>query len=145
MNVFQLLLLINLLLLILLFVKGVLKIKSKGYNPIGKKEPTKNIFGIFSIILSTLLLLFLWIYYVIDTDISKHFFAFNIITHIIFIKWTALAIIIGATIVDEKKLGTAHIAIGSNYWFGGPIRTIIHLDQIMKDVTIEVDGEKLRI
>ncbi len=53
--------------------------------------------------------------------------------------------IIGATIIDEKSLGTAHIAIGSNYWFGGDIYTIIHLDQIFRDPIIKVDGEILKI
>ncbi|MBI4452320.1 aminopeptidase, partial [Candidatus Woesearchaeota archaeon] len=40
------------------------------------------------------------------------------------------ASIIGAMIVDDKALGTAHIGIGSNYWFGGNIYAIIHLDQV---------------
>jgi len=53
--------------------------------------------------------------------------------------------LIGATIVDEKTLGTAHIAIGSNYWFGGTIYTIIHLDQIFKNPEIFVDGERLKV
>ena len=53
--------------------------------------------------------------------------------------------IIGSTLVDEKALGTAHIGIGSNYWFGGNIYTIIHLDQIFKDPEITVDGKKLQI
>ncbi len=53
--------------------------------------------------------------------------------------------IIGATIVDEKSLGTAHIGIGSNYWFGGTIYSKIHLDQIFKDPKIYFDGKKLTI
>jgi len=53
--------------------------------------------------------------------------------------------IIGATIVDEKTLGTAHIALGSNYWFGGTIYSIIHLDQIFRNPRIEVDGKELKI
>ena len=51
--------------------------------------------------------------------------------------------IVGATIIDEKVMGTAHFAIGSNYWFGGTIYAIIHLDQIFKRPTVYVDGEKL--
>ena len=53
--------------------------------------------------------------------------------------------IIGATIVDEKVLGTAHIGIGSNYWFGGTIYAIIHLDQVFKNPKIFIDGELLNI
>lgn len=53
--------------------------------------------------------------------------------------------IIGSTLVDEKVLGTAHIGIGSNYWFGGNIYTIIHLDQVFKEPKIFVDNELLKI
>ena len=53
--------------------------------------------------------------------------------------------IIGATIVDDKVLGTAHIGIGSNYWFGGNIYAIIHLDQGFRNPKIEVDGKILEI
>jgi len=51
--------------------------------------------------------------------------------------------IIGSTLVDEKAVGTAHIGIGSNYWFGGKIYAIIHLDQIFKNPEIMADGKKL--
>ena len=51
--------------------------------------------------------------------------------------------IIGSTMVDEKSLGTAHVAIGSNSWFGGNIYTIIHLDQVFKNPDIFIDGKKL--
>ncbi len=53
--------------------------------------------------------------------------------------------IIGAMIVDDKTLGTAHIGIGSNYWFGGDIYAIIHLDQVFKNPSIYLDGELLKI
>ncbi|MBI2140357.1 aminopeptidase [Candidatus Woesearchaeota archaeon] len=53
--------------------------------------------------------------------------------------------IIGSTLVDEKAYGTAHIGIGSNYWFGGNIYAIIHLDQIFKNPVVEVDGQKVVI
>ena len=55
------------------------------------------------------------------------------------------ASIIGAMIVDDKTLGTAHIGIGSNYWFGGNIYAIIHLDQVFKNPTIYLDGEVLKV
>ena len=53
--------------------------------------------------------------------------------------------IIGATIVDDKGLGTAHVGIGSNYWFGGNIYAIIHLDQVFKKPKIEFDGKLMEI
>ena len=53
--------------------------------------------------------------------------------------------IIGAMIVDDKSLGTAHIGIGSNYWFGGDIYAIIHLDQVFKNPAVYFDGELLKI
>lgn len=52
--------------------------------------------------------------------------------------------IVGATIIDEKALGTAHIGIGSNYWFGGSIYTIIHLDQIFRNPKVYADGELIK-
>jgi len=53
--------------------------------------------------------------------------------------------LIGATILDEKILGTAHVAIGSNYWFGGSIYAKIHLDQVFKKPKINVDGKLLKV
>ncbi len=53
--------------------------------------------------------------------------------------------VIGSTLVDEKSLGTAHIGIGSNYWFGGSVYAIVHLDQIFKAPEIMVDGKKLEL
>ncbi|MEE9525427.1 MAG: aminopeptidase [Candidatus Woesearchaeota archaeon] len=52
--------------------------------------------------------------------------------------------IIGATIVDEKVKGTAHVGIGSNYWFGGTIYAIVHLDQVFKNPKIYIDGKLLK-
>ncbi|MCF7798595.1 aminopeptidase [Candidatus Woesearchaeota archaeon] len=54
------------------------------------------------------------------------------------------ASIIGSTIVDEKAAGTAHLAIGSNAWFGGDVRAPIHLDQVFKEPLFKVDGRLLR-
>ena len=55
------------------------------------------------------------------------------------------AVLMGSSILDEKVLGTAHIAIGSNYWFGGDIRTILHLDQVFLNPRIFVDGKLLNV
>lgn len=51
--------------------------------------------------------------------------------------------IVGSMVLDEKARNTAHVAIGSNYWFGGDIRTFLHLDQVMRNPSIFVDGKKL--
>ncbi|MCK4808615.1 MAG: aminopeptidase [Candidatus Aenigmarchaeota archaeon] len=51
--------------------------------------------------------------------------------------------IIGSMNIDEKVVGTAHVAIGSNHWFGGTIYSIIHLDQVFSNPMIKVDGELL--
>lgn len=53
--------------------------------------------------------------------------------------------VIGATIIDEKARGTAHIALGSNYWFGGTIFAIIHLDQVFRNPKIFIDGKIIPI
>ena len=55
------------------------------------------------------------------------------------------AVLVGSAVLDEKVLGTAHIAIGSNYWFGGDIRTILHLDQVFMNPRIYLDGEEVKI
>ncbi|MDD5086574.1 MAG: aminopeptidase [Candidatus Nanoarchaeia archaeon] len=53
--------------------------------------------------------------------------------------------IIGSTIIDEKSLRTAHVAFGSNNWFGGSIFAMTHLDQVFKNPKITVDGRILSI
>lgn len=53
--------------------------------------------------------------------------------------------VIGTTIIDEKVLGTAHFGIGSNVWFGGANRTIVHLDQVFNNPKIFVDGKLLEL
>tara|TARA_B100000315_G_C14544265_1_gene572452 strand:- start:218 stop:1267 length:1050 start_codon:yes stop_codon:yes gene_type:complete len=55
------------------------------------------------------------------------------------------AVLIGSSILDEKVLGTAHVAIGSNAWFGGEIRTVLHLDQVFMAPKIFLDGELLKV
>lgn len=53
------------------------------------------------------------------------------------------AVLLGSMVMDEKVLGTGHIAVGSNYWFGGSIRTIYHGDQVFKKPVFYVDGKKM--
>jgi aminopeptidase len=50
---------------------------------------------------------------------------------------------VGATIIDEKVLGTAHVAMGSNYWFGGSVKSKIHLDHVFSKPEIRLDGKKI--
>lgn len=51
--------------------------------------------------------------------------------------------LVGTTIIDEKVMGTAHIALGSNYWFGGANRTVFHADQVFKNPRIFLDGKQI--
>jgi len=53
------------------------------------------------------------------------------------------ATISGPTIVNEKSLGTFHVAIGSNWYFGGKNKTNIHIDQVVKNPEIRIDNEKI--
>lgn len=55
------------------------------------------------------------------------------------------AVLIGSTIMDEKVLGTGHVAMGSNYWFGGPIKTLFHGDMVFKSPRIYVDGKRMEM
>jgi hypothetical protein len=55
------------------------------------------------------------------------------------------AVLIGSMIMDEKVLGTGHIAFGSNYWFGGDIRTVFHGDQVFKKPVYYLDGQKMEL
>lgn len=51
--------------------------------------------------------------------------------------------LIGTTIVDEKVMNTAHIALGSNYWFGGANHTLFHADQVFKNPKLFLDGKEI--
>jgi hypothetical protein len=55
------------------------------------------------------------------------------------------SVLIGSMIMDEKVAGTGHLAFGSNYWFGGEIRSVYHGDQVFKDPTYYVDGKKMNL
>ena len=41
---------------------------------------------------------------------------------------------------DEKVLGTVHIAFGNNRGFGGNVDVPIHLDGMIIDPTVTIDG-----
>ena len=50
--------------------------------------------------------------------------------------------LIGNVLEDEKVAGTVHIALGDNSTFGGDVIAGIHLDGIIKEPEIFVDGER---
>jgi len=47
----------------------------------------------------------------------------------------------GIVIEDEGVLGTAHIALGTSASLGGKVQAAIHYDLIMRNVSVELDGE----
>jgi aminopeptidase len=53
--------------------------------------------------------------------------------------------ILGVTVIDEKTLGTAHVGIGSNAWFGGTIYAKLHLDQVFRGAKILADGKLIDV
>ncbi len=50
------------------------------------------------------------------------------------------ASITGNVLEDEKAVGTAHVAIGSNHAMGGKIRVPVHLDLVLQAAGVELDG-----
>ncbi|HEX7058711.1 MAG TPA: aminopeptidase [Solirubrobacterales bacterium] len=53
------------------------------------------------------------------------------------------AILTGNILEDEKILGTAHVAFGSSAAIGGTVQVPIHLDCVVLEPTVEIDGEQL--
>ena len=51
--------------------------------------------------------------------------------------------LIGSVLLDEKAAGTVHIAIGDDHAIGGDVEAPIHLDGIVRDPTVFVDGEEI--
>jgi leucyl aminopeptidase (aminopeptidase T) len=55
-----------------------------------------------------------------------------------------LAKLIGDPLIDEGVLGTAHIALGLNFTYGGSIKNAkTHVDCVFRNPTIELDGKVL--
>ncbi|MEM2020909.1 MAG: aminopeptidase [Zestosphaera sp.] len=46
----------------------------------------------------------------------------------------------GVVLEDEKVLGTIHIALGSNFDFGGRVKAPVHLDGVVMKPSVYVDG-----
>jgi leucyl aminopeptidase (aminopeptidase T) len=53
------------------------------------------------------------------------------------------AILTGNILEDEKILGTAHVAFGASAAIGGTVQVPVHLDCVILEPTIEIDGELL--
>lgn len=49
----------------------------------------------------------------------------------------------GNVLEEEKALGTAHIAFGSNFGFGGRVKADVHWDMMLLSPTIYLDGKKI--
>jgi leucyl aminopeptidase (aminopeptidase T) len=48
--------------------------------------------------------------------------------------------VVGIVLEDEKVHGTVHLAFGDNSTFGGNVRAGIHIDGVLRNPTVEVDG-----
>jgi leucyl aminopeptidase (aminopeptidase T) len=49
----------------------------------------------------------------------------------------------GNTLEDEKAIGTAHLAFGTNVSFGGANASSVHIDGMLLRPTVELDGRQL--
>jgi leucyl aminopeptidase (aminopeptidase T) len=47
----------------------------------------------------------------------------------------------GVAMETESSRGTAHVALGNSIAYGGTVDAIAHLDCVMRDATLELDGE----
>jgi diguanylate cyclase (GGDEF)-like protein/PAS domain S-box-containing protein len=53
--------------------------------------------------------------------------------------------IVGNVLEDEKAVGTAHVALGSNHAMGGRIEVPVHIDAILQNARVEVDGRAIDV
>ncbi|HYG96522.1 MAG TPA: aminopeptidase [Solirubrobacterales bacterium] len=53
------------------------------------------------------------------------------------------AILTGNILEDEKILGTCHVAFGASAAIGGAVQVPVHLDCVVLEPTIEIDGEAI--
>jgi aminopeptidase len=51
------------------------------------------------------------------------------------------ATLTGNILEDEKILGTAHVAFGASAAIGGTVQVPVHLDCVLLEPTVEIDGE----
>jgi len=55
----------------------------------------------------------------------------------------AVSELVGSVLLDEKAAGTVHVAIGDDHGIGGDTEAPIHLDGVLRDPTVTVDGEEI--
>ncbi len=53
------------------------------------------------------------------------------------------ATLTGNILEDEKALGTAHVAFGASAAIGGTVQVPVHLDCVILEPTVEVDGKEI--
>jgi leucyl aminopeptidase (aminopeptidase T) len=53
------------------------------------------------------------------------------------------ALLTGNVLEDEKILGTCHVAFGASAAIGGTVQVPVHIDCVVLEPTIEVDGETI--
>jgi leucyl aminopeptidase (aminopeptidase T) len=53
------------------------------------------------------------------------------------------AVLTGEILEDEKIIGTAHVAFGASAGIGGTVQVPVHLDCVVLDPNVTVDGEQL--
>ena len=53
------------------------------------------------------------------------------------------AILTGNILEDEKIFGTAHVAFGASAGIGGTVQVPVHLDVVVKEPTVEIDGDAI--
>jgi leucyl aminopeptidase (aminopeptidase T) len=53
------------------------------------------------------------------------------------------AILTGNILEDEKILGTAHVAFGASAAIGGTVQVPVHLDCVVLEPTVEIDGNAI--
>lgn len=53
--------------------------------------------------------------------------------------------LVGSVLLDEKAAGTIHVAIGDDASIGGDTEAPLHLDGIVRDPTVSVDGEPIEL
>lgn len=56
-----------------------------------------------------------------------------------------LATLSGAMLEDEGCLGTVHLGMGSNATIGGQNEVPFHLDHVIRDVSLEIDGKPIDV
>jgi leucyl aminopeptidase (aminopeptidase T) len=52
---------------------------------------------------------------------------------------------VGSVLLDEKAAGTVHFAIGDDHAIGGDTEAPIHLDGVLREPTVFVDGDQLKL